>query len=99
MAEIAYDDVAETRLLEAAGFDGKQAEAVVNALSRAMVFSRRLAENQAQIKAQMATKTDLAELRAYMAESFERMQRSITIGVVAICGLIIGLIPTMLLLR
>ena len=39
-----------------------------------------------------ATKADLAE-------GFYRMQRTITVGVVAICGVIVGLIPIMLVLR
>ncbi len=158
MAELAYDTVAEARLLEAADFDSGQAEAIVSSVNRAMACNQKMAEDLASIKARLgadlvtkddirdmlvkddirdmlvkddirdmvvkddirdmatrdclteimaefraearanfATKTEIAEFRVDMTDGFLRMYRSFAMGVLGICGLILGLVPIILL--
>ena len=66
MAELAYDTVAEARLLEAADFDSGQAEAIVGSVNRAMAFNQKMAEDLASIKARLGadlvTKDDIRDM-------------------------------------
>ncbi len=66
MAELAYDTVAEARLLEAADFDSGQAEAIVSSVNRAMACNHKLAEDLASIKARLGadlvTKDDIRDM-------------------------------------
>ena len=66
MAELAYDTVAEARLLEAADFDSGQAEAIVSSVNRAMACNQKMAEDLASIKARLGadlvTKDDIRDM-------------------------------------
>ena len=66
MAELAYDTVAEARLLEAADFASGQAEAIVSSVNRAMACNQKMAEDLASIKARLGadlvTKDDIRDM-------------------------------------
>lgn len=63
MEELAYDTLSEAKELEAAGFSGSQAQAIVGTVSRSMVISERIARDVAAIKDridnEMVTRADL----------------------------------------
>lgn len=63
MEELAYDTLSEAKDLEAAGFSGSQAQAIVGTVSRSMAVSERIASDLAAIKAcienEMVTRADL----------------------------------------
>ena len=63
MEELAYDTLSEARELEEAGFSGKQAEAIVGTVNRAMATNEQIARDLAAIKAridnEMLTRADL----------------------------------------
>ena len=63
MEELAYDTLSEARELEEAGFSGKQAEAIVGTVNRAMVSNEQVARDLAAIKVrienEMVTRADL----------------------------------------
>ena len=63
MEELAYDTLSEAKELEAAGFSGSQAHAIVGTVSRSMEISERIARDLGAIKAridnELVTRSDL----------------------------------------
>ena len=63
MEELAYDTLSEAKELKEAGFSGRQAEAIVGTVNRAMAINEQVARDLAAIKAridnEMATRADL----------------------------------------
>ena len=76
MTGAAFDTLTTARELEAAGVERRQAEAHAEALRRAVSADRE----------QLATKADLAELRADLAGLETRMYRALWIQAAALIG-------------
>ena len=92
MAEVAFDTHAEIRKLERAGCPAKQAEAMVDLVSRTPLnvqMVRVLERLSFQVETNMATKADLEEFRADMF-------RALWIQGAALAGLILALAGLML---
>ena len=76
MSAASFDTLSTARELEAAGVERRQAEAHAEALRRAVSAERE----------QLATKSDLAELRADLAGLESRMYRALWIQAAALIG-------------
>ena len=76
MSTATFDTLTTARELEAAGVERRQAEAHAEALRRAVSADRE----------QLATKADLAELRADLAGLETRMYRALWIQAAALIG-------------
>lgn len=62
MEELAYDTLSEAKELEEAGFGGKQAEAIVGTVNRAMAINEQVARDLGAIKARIDR--DLGAIKA-----------------------------------
>ena len=80
MALAAFDTLAATRDLEAAGMERRQAEAVAEVTAQAAVTGHGELATKADIK-DFATKADLADLKAAMARQEARLYLAL-VGVV-----------------
>lgn len=81
MQEVSFDTHAAIRKLEGAGCPAPQAEAMVAVMSQATAVTSRMARDLERIKLQvdtnMATKSDLADLRAETREGFASLKAEI----------------------
>lgn len=81
MQEVSFDTHAAIRKLEGAGCPAAQAEAMVAVVSEATAVTSRMARDLERIKFQvdtnMATKSDLADLRAETREGFASLKAEI----------------------
>ena len=80
MTIAAFDTLAATRNLEAAGMERRQAEAVAEVTAQAAVTGHGELATKADIK-DFATKADLADLKAAMARQEARLYLAL-VGVV-----------------
>ena len=81
MQEVTFDTHAAKRKLEGAGCPAPQAEAMVAVVSQATAVTSRMARDLERIKLQvdtnMATRSDLADLRAETREGFASLKAEI----------------------
>lgn len=81
MQEVTFDTHAAIRKLEGAGCPAPQAEAMVAVVSQATAVTSRMARDLERIKLQvdtnMATKSDLADLRTETREGFASLRAEI----------------------
>ena len=81
MQEVSFDTHAAIRKLEGAGCPAPQAEAMVAVVSQATAVTSRMARDLERIKLQvdtnMATRNDLADLRAETREGFASLKAEI----------------------
>ena len=81
MQEVSFDTHAAIRKLEGAGCPAPQAEAMVAVVSEATAVTSRMARDLERIKLQvdtnMATRSDLADLRAETREGFASLKAEI----------------------
>lgn len=81
MQEVSFDTHAAIRKLEGAGCPAPQAEAMVDVVSQATAVTSRMARDLERIKLQvdtnMATKSDLADLRAETRDGFASLKAEI----------------------
>ncbi|MCY3816551.1 MAG: DUF1640 domain-containing protein [Gammaproteobacteria bacterium] len=85
MQEVSFDTHAAIRKLEGAGCPAPQAEAMVAVVSEATAVTSRMARDLERIKLQvdtnMATKSDLADLRTETREGFASLKAEIEVRV------------------
>ncbi len=88
MPQVLFDTHAAARKLEKAGHTAQQAEAVVEVMSSATESGTRMAQDLDRIKYQvdnhMATKDDIAELRAATKEDIAELRTELHIEIVKI---------------
>jgi len=84
MPQVLFDTHAAARKLEKAGHTAQQAEAVVEVMSSATEFGTRMTQDLERIKYQvdnhMATKADIAELRAATKDDIAELRTEMRTG-------------------
>ena len=93
MSEAAFDTHAEIRKLEQAGCPAAQAETVVDLVNRAppnIQMVKALERLTFQIETNMATKADIADLRADMFRALWIQGGALAALILALAGLMLG---------